>query len=93
VTSDGADCGGFSVGGGGVGRLDVAHEAMTALLAKMAALRQTLTLISKRRILTLIKTYPMFWIFLELALGLALFVFLVWWTLPRKNRDDEGPQR
>ena len=34
----------------------------------------------------------MFWIFLELALGLALFVFLVWWTLPKKNRDDEGPE-
>jgi len=30
----------------------------------------------------------MFWIFLELALGLALFVFLVWWTLPKKDKDD-----
>lgn len=33
----------------------------------------------------------MFWIFLELALGLALFVFLVWWTLPKKNDEDDRP--
>ncbi len=33
----------------------------------------------------------MFWIFLEIALALALFVFLVWWTLPKKKRDDEEP--
>jgi hypothetical protein len=32
----------------------------------------------------------MFWIALELTLGLALFVFLVWWTLPKKNKDDRN---
>ena len=34
----------------------------------------------------------MFWIFLELALGLALFVFLVWWTLPKKKNNDDRPE-
>jgi len=34
------------------------------------------------------KGYPMFWIFVELAIGLALFLFLVWWTLPKKEKDD-----
>jgi hypothetical protein len=29
--------------------------------------------------------YPMFWVLLEIALGLGLFVFIVWWTLPRKE--------
>jgi hypothetical protein len=64
---------------------------MIALVAKTATLRQTLALVSIRRNFAT-KGYPMFWIFLELALGLALFVFLVWWTLPKKNRDDEGPE-
>lgn len=32
----------------------------------------------------------MFWIFLEITLGLALFVFLVWWTLPKKDKNDTG---
>ena len=72
--------------------MDVAQEAMIALVANMAAVRQTLVVVSKRRTFV-IKGYPMLWIFLEIALGLALFVFLVWWTLPKKNREDEGPER
>ena len=28
----------------------------------------------------------MWWLALEIALGLALFILLVWWTLPRKSR-------
>lgn len=27
------------------------------------------------------------WVFLEIALALAVAVFIVWWTLPRKPRD------
>jgi hypothetical protein len=32
-------------------------------------------------------------ILLEAGLALALFVFIVWWTLPRKRKDDRdgGP--
>jgi hypothetical protein len=31
-------------------------------------------------------------ILLEAGLALALFVFIVWWTLPRNRRDrDDGP--
>jgi hypothetical protein len=33
--------------------------------------------------------YPMFWVLLEVFLGLGLFIFIVWWTLPRKDRDDD----
>ena len=92
ITSVGTESGTCSAGGGaGVGRVDVAQEATIALVAKTAALRQTLALVSIRRNF-FIKGYPMFWIFLELALGLALFVFLVWWTLPKKDRDDDGPK-
>jgi len=28
----------------------------------------------------------MIWLFIEMALGFALFVFLVWWTLPKKDK-------
>jgi hypothetical protein len=27
------------------------------------------------------------WVFLEIALALAVAVLIVWWTLPRKPRD------
>lgn len=70
--------------------MEVAQEAKIALVAKTVAVRQTLAIVSKRRT-CVIKGYPMFWIFLEIALALALFVFLVWWTLPKKKRDDEEP--
>ena len=31
------------------------------------------------------------WIFyLESALALGMFVFIVWWTLPKKPRDKSG---
>jgi hypothetical protein len=34
----------------------------------------------------------MWWLALEIALGLALFILLVWWTLPRKRRSaDDTP--
>jgi hypothetical protein len=35
----------------------------------------------------------MVWLALEIALGLALFVFIVWWTLPRRKqeRPEEPP--
>jgi hypothetical protein len=32
----------------------------------------------------------MWWLALEIALGLALFVLLVWWTLPRKRRTPDS---
>jgi hypothetical protein len=37
------------------------------------------------------RDYPMFWVLLEVGLGLGLFVFIIWWTLPRKrDRDDRN---
>jgi hypothetical protein len=35
----------------------------------------------------------MFWLMLEVALGLALFVFIIWWTLPRKKPERREPER
>jgi hypothetical protein len=31
----------------------------------------------------------MWWLALEIALGLALFILLVWWTLPRRSRPAD----
>jgi hypothetical protein len=37
---------------------------------------------------------PGLWIIvLEAAVALALLGFIVWWTLPRKRRDDESGKR
>ena len=33
----------------------------------------------------------MAWLAFEIALGLAIFIGIVWWTLPRKKRDQ--PER
>jgi hypothetical protein len=33
----------------------------------------------------------MLWLALEIALGLALFLGIVWWTLPRKKRPQAQP--
>jgi hypothetical protein len=34
------------------------------------------------------------WLALEIVLGLALFVWLIWWTIPRKNpRETEDAER
>jgi hypothetical protein len=33
----------------------------------------------------------MLWMAIEIALGLALFIGIVWWTLPRRKRDQAGP--
>jgi hypothetical protein len=29
------------------------------------------------------------WVFLEIAVALAVAVAIVWWTLPRKRREDK----
>ena len=34
----------------------------------------------------------MLWLAIEIALGLVLFVGIVWWTLPRRKRDAPGPR-
>jgi hypothetical protein len=31
----------------------------------------------------------MIWLILEGVLSLAFFVFIIWWTLPRKPRRDK----
>ncbi len=31
----------------------------------------------------------MFWVLLEVGLGLALFIFIIWWTLPKKDDRDK----
>tara|TARA_B100000945_G_C20197794_1_gene509979 strand:+ start:525 stop:650 length:126 start_codon:yes stop_codon:yes gene_type:complete len=28
--------------------------------------------------------YPLFWIFLEIFLGLGMFLLIIFWTLPKK---------
>jgi hypothetical protein len=28
------------------------------------------------------------WLALEIVLGLAAFILIIWWTLPRRKRDD-----
>jgi hypothetical protein len=33
----------------------------------------------------------MLWLALEIVLGLALFVGIVWWTLPRRKRGPDDP--
>jgi len=33
----------------------------------------------------------MLWLAFELVLGLALFIGIVWWTLPRRTRDRSKP--
>ncbi len=33
----------------------------------------------------------MIWMVLECVLALALFVFIVWWTLPRKRDQNAHP--
>ena len=35
----------------------------------------------------------MLWLALEIALGLALFLAIIWWTLPRKRRNDADAPR
>jgi hypothetical protein len=34
----------------------------------------------------------MWWLAFELALGLALFIGIVWWTLPRRDRAQPPPE-
>ena len=68
-------------------RCGVAHEVRVISVASNAAVRQTCGFVAIR-LRAITKGYPMFWVFLELALGLALFVFLVWWTLPKKDKGD-----
>lgn len=41
-------------------------------------------------------TVPMVWLILECILALLLFVFVVWWTLPRKRKgapESESDQK
>ncbi len=33
----------------------------------------------------------MAWMALEIALGLALFIGIVWWTLPKKEKRSDDP--
>lgn len=35
----------------------------------------------------------MIWLILEGVLALVLFVFIIWWTLPRKRDGDKNPDR
>lgn len=84
-------CAGASLAGieAGAGARWVAHEAARVQVARTTTVRQTFAFASIRPAATM-DDHPLFWIFLELALGLALFVFLVWWTLPKKDKGDDG---
>ncbi len=33
----------------------------------------------------------MLWLAIEIVLGLAAFIAIVWWTLPKKRKDDDEP--
>tara|TARA_Y100001978_G_C23421715_1_gene304077 strand:- start:185 stop:307 length:123 start_codon:yes stop_codon:yes gene_type:complete len=35
------------------------------------------------------KDYPLFWVFLEIFLGLAMFLIIIFWTLPKKNKGKK----
>jgi hypothetical protein len=38
--------------------------------------------------------FPMLWLAIEIVLGIVLFVFIVWWTLPRRRKQDsDDPPR
>lgn len=39
------------------------------------------------------RDHPLFWILLEIFLGLALFLFIIWWTLPKKSDQDDKTER
>ncbi len=32
----------------------------------------------------------MFWLLIEAGVALAIFIFIVWWTWPKKPRDKDG---
>ena len=72
---------------GGACRVGAAQDTSAITVAKTATVRHTFDFTSMW-LDAITKGYSMFWIFLELALGLALFVFLVWWTLPKKDKGD-----
>jgi hypothetical protein len=72
---------------GGACRVGAAQDTSAAIVAKIATVRHTFDF-TPMWLDAITKGYSMFWIFLELALGLALFVFLVWWTLPKKDKGD-----
>ena len=33
---------------------------------------------------------PMGWVFLEILVALAIAVAIVWWTIPKKTKRDQG---
>ena len=33
---------------------------------------------------------PMVWVFLEILVALAIAVAIVWWTIPKRTKRDEG---
>jgi hypothetical protein len=35
----------------------------------------------------------MAWVFFEIALALAIVVVIVWWTMPKKPKDDRRDER
>ena len=35
----------------------------------------------------------MTWVFLEIAVALAIAVAIVWWTFPRKPRERDGERK
>jgi hypothetical protein len=32
----------------------------------------------------------LFWLLLEAGVALAILIFIVWWTLPRRKSDDKS---
>jgi hypothetical protein len=40
--------------------------------------------------LTLATRIPMTWFLIESGVALLLLVFIVWWTMPRRERSDDS---
>jgi hypothetical protein len=56
-----------------------AHTAAAAAYRKGSALERTW------------RKQAMLWMALEIMLGLALFIGIVWWTLPKKEKRSNDP--
>jgi H+/Cl- antiporter ClcA len=73
---------GAGAGGGAVAQPPRIEAASAAVAPSARQDRCTLPLFQYRPTV-------MWWLALEIALGLLLFILLVWWTLPRKSRSAD----
>jgi len=81
-----------SVGAGGAdGGSRPAHAAISTVKAAAASFLIWRFLFSTVGIETFAEL-DMTWLLLEAGVALALLILIVWWTLPRKPRDDKDAE-